>query len=361
VRTLTQRDLNRALLARQLLLERSRAPLPRVLERVAGIQAQYAPSSYIGLWSRVEGFSMDSLDRALERRSVVQGTLLRMTIHLVSSRDYPELSAGVREARRESWLRGHRGRASREQVEKGAAKARRALGDRFVARKELVELVGGTVVWSGVGAWVDLLRAPPSGTWAHRRADLYVTAEHWLGSSKATEGEGLVLLLRRYLAGFGPARIADAASWAGIGRERLEAAAERMELRRFEDQEGKELLDLPRAPLPAAKAKAPVRFLPVWDATTLAHARRTGILPEEYRELVFSTRTPQSVHTFLVDGAVAGKWSVKRTKKKAELAVQPFAALPQAARRELEDEGGRLLRFHEPDAESYAVRLGGRA
>jgi hypothetical protein len=292
---------------------------------------------------------------------VVQGTLMRMTIHLVSARDYPALAAGVRDSRRESWLRGHRGRASRGQIEQGAAKARRALGDRILQRKELVELVGGTVVWSGVGGWIDLLRAPPSGTWERRRADLYVAADHWLGTASATEQEGLELLLERYLGGFGPARLADAANWAGVPPKKLETAAAGLRLRSFRDEAGKELLDLPRAPLPPARTRAPVRFLPVWDGTLLAHARRTEILPEEYRPLVFSTKTPQSVNTFLVDGVVAGTWRVKATKKKAELAVEPFEKLPARVERELEAEGGRLVRFHEPDAPTHTVRLAGSA
>src|SRR5919204_4319714 len=99
-RTLTGRELNRALLARQLLLGREQAAIPRVLERMGGLQAQYAPSMYIGLWSRLAGFERDDLDRALERKAVVQGTLMRQTIHLVSARDYWPLALAVRHARR---------------------------------------------------------------------------------------------------------------------------------------------------------------------------------------------------------------------------------------------------------------------
>ena len=165
---------------------------------------------------------------------------------------------------------------------------------------------------------------PPSGTWERRRADVYAMAADWLGPIAATEEEGLELLLKRYLAGFGPGRLADAANWAGVPAKKLQPAAEKLNLRRFEDEEGKELLDLPRAPLPDAKTPAPARFLPVWDAILLAHARRAEILAEEHRPLIFTTKTPQSVNTFLVDGAVAGKWSVKRTAKKAELLVEPF-------------------------------------
>src|ERR671914_734857 len=114
MRTLSRRELNRALLARQLLLERTRPGIPRALERMGGLQAQYAPSMYIGLWSRVADFERDDLTHALERKSVVQGTLMRATIHLVSRRDYWPFAVGVREARRRWWLRIYRGRSAEE-------------------------------------------------------------------------------------------------------------------------------------------------------------------------------------------------------------------------------------------------------
>jgi hypothetical protein len=132
-------------------------------------------------------------------------------------------------------------------------------------------------------------------------------------------------------------------------------------LRTFRDEEGKELLDLPRKPLPDAQAPAPVRLLPTWDATLLVHARATGILPEEYRPLVFNTKTPHSVSTFLVDGFVAGTWRVERAKDKATLVLVPFEPLPRDARRELAEEGERLMRFVEPDAGSFATRFAGSA
>jgi hypothetical protein len=230
-----------------------------------------------------------------------------------------------------------------------------------LSRKELTPLVESSTVWNGVNAFFDVVRVPPSGTWERRRADIYAMAADWLGPIEATEEQGLELLLRRYLGGFGPARLADAASWAGVPAKKLEPIAEKVELRRFEDMDGRELLDLPRAPLPDAKTPAPPRFIPVWDAILLANARRAEILREEYRPLIFSTKTPQSVNTFLVDGAVAGKWSVKRTAKKAELLVEPFEKLPAKTVDGLKSEGERLVRFHEPGADSHAVRLAGSA
>jgi hypothetical protein len=118
------------------------------------------------------------------------------------------------------------------------------------------------------------------------------------------------------------------------------------------------VLDLPRAPLPGADAVAPVRFLPTWDATLLVHARRTQILPERFRLLVFDVKTPHSVPTFIVDGAVAGKWRVEKSARKATLVLEPFEPLPRTARQAVRDEAERLVRFIEPDAVSYAVRAG---
>jgi hypothetical protein len=188
---------------------------------------------------------------------------------------------------------------------------------------------------------MDLVRAPPSGTWEQRRADLYATAEDWLGPSDATAEQGIDLLVRRYLGGFGPASLKDVASWAGLPATMLAHAVERLKLRRFRDEAGSVLLDIPRGPLPEADTPAPVRFLPTWDATLLVHARRTQILPERYRPLVFSTKTPQSLSAFLVDGRVAGTWKHERGR----VQVEPFERLPREVRRELDEEGERLAAF----------------
>ncbi len=360
-KVLTTLDRNRALLARQLLLERSRLPLVRAVERVAGIQAQYAPSSYIGLWSRLERFGLNHLTRALEQRRVVQGTLLRSTIHLVSAGDYWAFALGSRSARQAAWLRFDRKRLSSSDLKAAAKEVRKELAGGVGERGEMLALARKrdperpTHLWNGLSAWVDLVRAPPSGTWERRRADLYALADEWIGPPDVTPEEAVETLLSRYLRGFGPARLADAANWAGLPTADLEPAAERLTLRRFRDEEDRELIDLPRLPRPDGSTKVPPRFLPTWDATLLVHARGTQILPEDYRPLVFDTKTPHSTPTFLVDGAVAGKWEVDRSKRKATITLRPFGRLPVHARRELRGEAERLVRFMEPDAESHAV------
>ena len=370
-RVLTARELNRALLARQLLLERARTPIARTLERMGGLQAQYAPSMYIGLWSRMEGFERDDLTRALERRSVVQATLMRATIHLVSRADYWPFEIGVKRARADWTRRVATYGAPPAKLRAAARKLRRALDGGSLQRKEIEELLGKEMA-RGVGMKLDLVRVPPAGTWERRRADLYAAAEDWLGPPPAglTEEAGIDLLLRRYLGAFGPSTRVEVADWAGLPvalveqplertatrRFRAEDGAELVDLpvalveppleriatRRFRAEDGAELVDLPRAPLPDPDTAAPVRFLPTWDAAMLAHARRSGILPEEHRSRIFNTKMPQSIGTFLVDGSVAGTWKLDGGRIRTE----PFEKLDRGTCRELGAEAERLADFH---------------
>jgi hypothetical protein len=333
-------------------------PLTRALERVGGLQTQYAPSAYIGLWSRLHAFELAQLTLALERKRAVQGTLMRSTIHVVSVRDYWLFADGVGPSQEAHWLRVHRKEVGRVADLVAVGEQLRAeLTGRTWHRKELDELLRshGSSIWQG--AWVELVRVPPSGTWERRRADLFRLAGEWIGRLPAGEDKGLEHLLSRYLGGFGPASLNDAARWAGVPVTKLKPAAERLSLRRFRGEDGKTLLDLPRAPLPGGAAPAPARFLPTWDATLLVHARRTQILPERFRPLIFSTKSPQSFPTFLVDGAVAGVWRTELAGRKATIVLEPYEPLPRAAQRELRDEAARLVTFVEPEAASYAVRI----
>jgi hypothetical protein len=338
-RVLTQRELNRAVLARQLLLERTRMSVPRALERIAGLQAQYAPSAYVGLWSRLESFDRAALTRALERRAVIQATLMRVTIHIVSRRDFWPLAVAIREPRRRWFLRTHRHLGGAEEQVCAARRLRSALAEGPQRANELDERFGREG-WSGM--WLDIVRVPPSGTWERRRADLIGLAEEWVGPCEVEPDEAMEVLVRRYLGGFGPASKTDIADWSGVQIGDLAPTLERMKLRRFRDEQGRELLDVPRAPLPDPETPVPVRFLPTWDATLLVHARRAGVLPERYRSRIFHVKVPHSFSTFLVDGAVAGTWR----HKEGRIEVDPFHRISRTTRRELEEEAGRLAAFH---------------
>jgi hypothetical protein len=294
---------------------------------------------YIGLWSRLEGFERQALTRALERKTVIQATLMRATIHLVSRRDYWPLQRAIEEGLREWWVRVNRADGGR--IRKNARRARAILADGPRQWKELEKLLGGREEARGIFTWLPLVRVPPSGTWERRRADLVAASEDWIGREEVDLDKARALIVRRYLGAFGPARKRELADWAGMDAADVRAGLERLELRRFRDEEGKELLDLPRGQLPDPDTPAPPRFLPTWDATLLVHARRTQILPEEYRPRIFGTKTPNSFNTFLVDGSVAGTWRYDGGR----IVLDPFRRLDAATRRELEDEAERLASF----------------
>lgn len=338
---LTQRRLNRALLARQLLLERSSLSIPDALVQVGGLQTQYAPSAYVGLWTRLAGFGRDDLTRALEDRSVVQATLMRGTIHLVATGDFWPMAVGVRRARREWAARLPEGVVGTKASEEHGRVLREALADGPRSVAQLGDMAAGFV--GNVGLWLDLVRVPPGGTWERRRADVLALADQWVGPEDATEELGLSGLLTSYLRGFGPAALKDAASWAGVPVTWLGPAAEALDLRRFRDEAGKELLDLPDAPLPDEDTPVPVRLLPHWDATLLVHARRTDLLPEEHRPRLFGSKRPFSAGVVLVAGRVVGEWSVRD----GHVVPTLYEELSARDRAEVDDEVGALDAFHQ--------------
>jgi Winged helix DNA-binding domain len=324
----TPRELNRATLARQFLLERSRLSVPRAVERLCAVQAQSAPEAYVGLWSRLAGFRRATLTRALEQRRVTRATLFRMTLHYVSATNHPAFAALNHRRWHEELLR--KGIA----VDVLAARIERLAEDgpfTFAEANDVTpELAARPFL---VRCVTPLVHVPPAGTWGHTRVRV-TTAK----LPAVQPAEAAALLVRRYLGAFGPASRQDLLAFAGLRVADIEPGLEG--LRRFEDEEGRELLDLPRAPRPAPDTPAPVRLLPKWDALLLSHADRTRVLPEEYRSTVI---TGGWVHaTFLVDGVVAGRWRLERGKVKTE----PFAPLPRTVRRELEDEARRLETFY---------------
>ncbi len=336
---LTERALNRALLARQLLLDRADLAIEDAVEQVGGLQTQYAPSAYVGLWTRLRDFRREALTAALVDRTVIQATLMRTTIHVVSRREFWRYAAGVRRARRAFALRTG-GTTDETALIDAAAPLRAALAAGPRSVKELGELASGFV--GSLGLWIDLVRVPPSGTWERRKADRLALAEDWVGPGDATEEEGLEHLVRAYLRGFGPAAWRDIASWAGIPVTDARRAGAGLALVRYRDEEGRELVDLPDAPLPDPGTPAPVHFLPHWDASLLVHARRTGILPEAHRARVFTSRNPFSVGTYLVDGRVVGAWSVRDGR----VVLDPYEKLDGHDEREVEHERSALEAFH---------------
>jgi DNA glycosylase AlkZ-like len=334
VRTLTLRELNRATLARQLLLARRRVGIVAAVERLVGLQAQWAPAPYVGLWTRLDGFRREALERALLSHRLVRAVLMRGTIHLVSLADYGRFGLAVGSP---PWLRPEAadlGDRLHEAVrEFGSVPRTRAEVMAFLAREHGVKPPNAEAAWYALRTRSRLTHAPESGLWRQNGLTRYVAIEH----PPADPATARTDLVRRYLGAFGPATRADVGVWSGLRVRDLEPALEALEpLRRFRDELGRELYDLPRAPLPGADAPAPVRFLPRFDNLVLSHKDRTRVLPEQYRSAVIDGGWVRS--TFLVDGMVAGAWEVEAGR----IRLEPFAPLPPAARRELEDEAARL-------------------
>ncbi|GAY11255.1 hypothetical protein TOK_5762 [Pseudonocardia sp. N23] len=352
-RVLTREALNRALLARQGLLERVRLTPERAVERFGGLQTQYAPSGYVGLWSRLDGFARDDLTAALTSGRVVQAWAMRCTIHMVSRADHAPLTAAVRLPRRGYWMRLHKGHDEERFVE-ASALVRARLADGPATQAALVATLTDAgldrALFPGTQLWTDMVRVPPAGTWERPRAHVYGLATDHLGAAAPAGSPepadvvaaGEELLVRRYLRGFGPASAPDVARWAGVTVGTVRAAVERLDLRRFRAEDGAELVDLPRAPLPDPGVPAPVRFLSTFDAALLlGHASRAGVVPAGCRDRVFHRSIPQSVPTVLVDGRVAGSWRVTEGR----VVVTPFAELTTRQAREVGDEAERLAAF----------------
>ena len=353
MRVLSERELNRALLARQLLLERARLPVPRAIERIGALQAQWPPSPYVALWSRLDEFTRDALMRAIERRTVVKATLMRATLHQVSSRDYLAYGGLVRSARLADLERRAVRAGYPTDVGAMAAAVAEHTGAAPRSRPELLDLLGlpklrvddprPWVVWHLRGVPAELVHSPESSVWRRNTAGgKFAPAQSWLGAAAAGGDDAAAHLVRRYLAAFGPATRADVSQWTGLTLAALEPGFARVKTRRFVDARGRELLDLPRAPLPEADVGAPARFLPMWDSALLAHADRSRVLPADYRKTVIR-KNGDVQQTFLVDGFVAGTWQVVDGR----VELEPFEKLPPAARRELDREAKALAAFHE--------------
>jgi hypothetical protein len=337
-RVLTLRELNRATLARQLLLKRKRISATAVIEHLVGMQAQWPSAPYIGIWTRTTSFRREALERELARAGVVKATVMRATLHLVTRRDYGLLRAALSETNF-PWEMA---------VAKRVAPAIRALAGNGVVLKAdvfaMLEREHGLTGIDARRAWqagrmrAHVMHHHETALWRGRPQERFVALEE---PDEHDPTEARAEILRRYLAAFGPASRRDIVQWSMMHVPEIGRALDRLEpLRRFRDEHGRELLDVPRAPLPDAETPAPVRFLPKWDNVLLAFADRTRVLPEQYRKTVIRMNGDVA-QTFLVDGFVAGMWRVE----KGRVVLEPFAPLSRSVRREVEDEAARLAAF----------------
>ena len=350
MRTLTLRELNRATLARQLLLRRHRLSTTKAIERVAGIQAQWPPSPYLGLWSRVEGFRPDDLVRAVARRHVVKATLMRTTLHLVSAADYLAYGGIYRGSRIRDLQRQLAAFGEQADFTKEGERLATLAAERARTRPELLALLGlprlrienraPWLLWYGLSAHAGLVNGPESSVWrSHTAGGTFVPARTWLGADAASGDAAAAHLVRSYLAAFGPASRADIAQWTGMARSVVDRGLAGLDLRRFRDEQERELYDLPRAPLPSRETPAPARLLPRFDNLVLSHDDRRRVISDTHRAAVIEGGEVRA--TFLVDGFVAGTWALEGGRVR----LRPFAPLPRAVRREVAAEAERLEAF----------------
>jgi hypothetical protein len=359
---LSLRALNRATLARQYLLRREKTTVVRANEQLAGMQAQIARPPFVGLWSRVDGFDRTDLITALRNRTVVRGTAMRGTIHLMSARDFVALRGAIQPVLTRGMQAGLDKRAADLDLSAVIADARRffVTPATFEAFRTYLEGRdhGGDVraLAYAVRMSLPLVQVPGDHPWGFTAAADFASAERWLKTKISTRPAPPRELVRRYLAAFGPATPADAQVWSGLQGLREVFEAMRPGLATFRDERGRELFDLPDAPRPDEDTAAPIRFVPEYDNLLLAHADRTRVLADEHRSRI-TLKNLVVQAAFLVDGVVAGLWKVERTARTAVLSLEPFVRLPKETKRALEEEGDTLLRFVEPDAPARLVKF----
>ena len=355
---LSRRALNRALLERQLLLRRWKLSAEEAIERLVGMQAQVPDAPYHALWSRLEGFRPEELSELISERRAVRGTLQRATIHLATGRDFlafrPVLAAFL--ARRfagSPFAKNLTGVDAAELLAAGKALPK----ERPRTRVELGALLGER--WPdrdkislayAVSYLLPLVQVPPRGIWGSGGQATWTMAEIWLGRPVDEDAAPDQMVLR-YLGAFGPSTSSDIQAWSGLTG--LKATIERLRpgLLSFRDETGRELLDLPGAPLPDPDTPAPPRFLPEYDNLILAHADRSRVVADEHRAVVGTS-------FFLVDGFVAGTWKVVQKGAEATLRLHPFGPLSKNEAAALTKEGARLLDFAVSAAVSRHVELG---
>ena len=366
--TLSSRELNRATLERQFLLQRRDTDALAAVEHLVGLQAQAPFSPYYQLWSRLAGFSTGELADLLLTRQVVRIVVMRGTIHLVSAPDCAMLRP-LTQIIMDRDLRAnvlHAPSLADVDLDRLAALARPLLEDQPRTNAELGALLAEH--WPGRGPshlahaardLLPLVQVPPRGVWGRSGQPRLTTAESWLGRELDPQPSPATMVLR-YLGAFGPATVADIQTWSGLTRLREVVEALRAELRSFRTEDGRELFDLPDAARPAPDVPAPPRFLPDFDNVLRSHADRTRVISDTDRKRL-ATRNGVVPHALLVDGVVSGTWRITRSAGAATLTITPWRRFTSAERDAVADEAMRLLAFAAGDVHGHDVEFGAPA
>lgn len=359
---LSQRALNRATLARQMLLQRQEMPVLEALEHLVGMQAQVPKTPYTGLWSRLEEFQASDLSTLMAERQAVRAPLMRATIHMTSARDCLILWPLMQPVLERNLMTGSpfgrnlngtdiaqlldAGRVLIEERPRTTAELKQELGARWPDRD------GASLAYA-INRLLPVVQVTPRGLWKASGQTKWTTTDAWLGRPLDPE-PSLATLVLRYLAAFGPASVADFQNWSGLTRLRDTFEALRPNLLTFHDEQGKELFDLPDAPRPDPATPAPVRFLPVYDNLLLGHADRSRFFAQD-TVIPPMPGNGRDVGSILVDGVFRGIWQIKQGKHGAILRIETFPGLPDADLPAVREEGQRLLAFTAPDASRQEI------
>jgi hypothetical protein len=351
------RQLNRASLDRQLLLDRVALPVCDAVQRLAGMQGQAPNAPYVGLWSRLAGFRHDELADALEHRQLVRAALMRATIHLVTAADALAWGALTRPVAERALLANWRRRLTGIDLTELVAISGSLLAERPMTRAELAAALAetwpdgdGTAMAYAATSLVPVVQVPPRGVWGRTGQATWTTTSAWLsGPGAVAEAEDLVT---RFLRAFGPASVRDMQTWSGLTR--LREVVERLDLRGYRDEHGTELFDLPDAVLPDPETPAPPRFLPEYDNLLLAYADRTRVAAE-HRTIPLPPGIGGVCGTLLVDGAWRGTWRLARNDDGVTLVIEPFWHIEDPD--PVVEEGARLLTFVAAGADHDVVVL----
>ena len=352
---LSRAALNRSLLARQGLLERTALPALEVVERLVGMQAQVPENPYVALWSRLAGFRPEELSELIARRRTVRAHAMRSTIHLMSARDCLAIQPITQEVLvrgfQSPWRKGLAGADPAEVAAAGmelltAAPRTRAVLSELLAPR-WPEADPAALAYA-VNCYAALVQVPPRGLWGGSGQATWALSAAWLdGRAGETTVDELVL---RYLAAFGPATVADARTWSGLTGLREVFERLRPQLRTFRDERGRELFDVPGAPFPDPDTPAPPRFLPEYDNVALSHEDRSRIIGEDWPGL---RQSPGKwAGALLVDGFCRASWELQLEDSAVTLSVHGVRPSP-----EIEAEGKALIEFIAPDASERRVEL----
>ena len=360
--TLDRRSLNRALLARQGLLERRSASAIDTIEHLVGMQGQAPLAPYVGLWTRLAGFEVGELAELLSSRQVVRATLLRGTVHLASAADCLAIRPLMDPVVRRGFLGGFSRTVQGIDLDAVVEYGSRLLADEPYTRVRLRDVLSerwpdwnvDTMAYA-VSYLVPTVQVTPRGVWGSTGPAALTTVESWLGRPLASGGPIDAIVLR-YFAAFGPASVMDVQAWSGLTRLREVIDRLRPSLTVFTSDDGVTLYDVADAPRPDPHTPAPPRFLPEYDNVLFGHADRSRVIPDG-RPVPLPPGNGAVAGTLLVDGGFAGTWKISRTDGGAVLAVQTFAVLSPSDHAAVVDEGERLLGFAAAGAGGYDVQV----